>query len=113
MFAMLKQKEDAVRVGLYIVGAPTSASRLQRADDGLLKYLGKVSTPSDRCDPLFEPNGQILDRLERNLLRIVLLLRPYWRAIEVGTLEFSLLNVKTISYPLAKGGESDSAPPQW
>ena len=30
----------------------------------LLKYLAKGSIPNDRCDPLFEPNGQILDSLE-------------------------------------------------
>ena len=60
----IAQKEDAVRVGLYIVRAPASASRLQLAEDGLLKYLAKGSVPNDRCDPLFEPNGQILDPLE-------------------------------------------------
>jgi len=60
----ITQKEDAVRVGLYIVRAPASASRLQLAEDGLLKYLAKGSVPDNRCDPLFEPNGQILDPLE-------------------------------------------------
>jgi hypothetical protein len=60
----ISEKEDAVRVGLYIVRAPASASRLQLTEDGLLKYLAKGSIPSDRCDPLFEPNGQILDPLE-------------------------------------------------
>ena len=58
------KKEDAVRVGLYIVRAPASASRLQLAEGGLLKYLAKGSLPSDRCDTLFEPTGQILDPLE-------------------------------------------------
>jgi hypothetical protein len=37
---------------------------LQLAEGGLLKYLAKGSVPDDRCDPLFEPNGQILDPLE-------------------------------------------------
>ncbi len=60
----ITDKEDAVRVGLYIVRAPASASRLQLAEDGLLKYLAKGSVPDNRCDPLFEPNGQILDPLE-------------------------------------------------
>jgi Putative transposase/Transposase zinc-binding domain len=58
------QKEDAVRVGLYIVRAPASASRLQLTEDGLLKYLAKGSLPNDRCDSLFEPAGQIFDALE-------------------------------------------------
>jgi len=53
----ITQKEDAVRVGLYIVRAPASASRLQLADGGLLKYLAKAASPMDRCDALFEPNG--------------------------------------------------------
>ena len=58
------EKEDAVRVGLYIIRAPASASRLQLAQDGLLMYLAKGSIPNERCDALFEPNGQILDPLE-------------------------------------------------
>jgi len=58
------QKEDAVRVGLYIVRAPAYASRLQRTEDGLMKYLAKGSLPNDRCDSLFEPAGQIFDSLE-------------------------------------------------
>ena len=33
-------------VGLYIVRAPASASRLQLAEDGLLKYLAKGSIPN-------------------------------------------------------------------
>jgi hypothetical protein len=57
------QKEDAVRVGLYIVRPPASASRLQLADDGLLKYVAKGSVPSDRCDSLFEPEGNESDPL--------------------------------------------------
>ena len=60
----ITQKEDTVRVGLYIVRAPASASRLQLTDGGLLKYLARGSIANDRCDPLFEPNGQILDPLE-------------------------------------------------
>jgi hypothetical protein len=60
----ITDKEDAVRVGLYIVRAPATASRLQLVKDGLLKYLAKGSVPDNRCDPLFEPNGQILDPLE-------------------------------------------------
>jgi len=58
------QKEDAVRVGLYIVRAPASASRLQLTENGLLKYVAKGSVPNDRCDSLFEPAGQIFDSLE-------------------------------------------------
>ena len=58
------QKEDAVRVGLYIVRAPAAASRLQLTGDGLLKYLAKGSIPNDRCDSLFEPAGRIFDYLE-------------------------------------------------
>jgi hypothetical protein len=38
----IPQKEDAVRVGLYIVRAPASASRLQLTEDGLLKYLASL-----------------------------------------------------------------------
>gem|GEM_PF-3932279 len=53
-----------MRVGLYIVRAPASASRLQLAENGLLKYLAKGSLPNDRCDTLFEPAGQIFDHLE-------------------------------------------------
>lgn len=60
----IMQKEDAVRVGLYIVRAPASASRLQLTEDGLLKYLAKGSLPNDRCDALLEPAGQIFDSLE-------------------------------------------------
>ena len=60
----ITQKEDAVRVGLYIVRPPASSSRLQLAEGGLLKYLAKGSVANNRCDPLFEPNGQILDPLE-------------------------------------------------
>ena len=37
----ITQKEDAVRVGLYIVRAPASASRLQLTEDGMLKYLAR------------------------------------------------------------------------
>jgi hypothetical protein len=59
----ITQREDAVRVGLYIVRAPASSSRLQLAEGGLLRYLAKGSAPNERCDPLFEPNGQILDPL--------------------------------------------------
>jgi len=51
-------------VGLYIVRAPAAASRLQVADNGLLKYLAKGSLPNDRRDSLFEPAGQIIDFLE-------------------------------------------------
>ncbi|MCI0603703.1 transposase [bacterium] len=58
------QKEDVVRVGLYIVRAPASSSRLQLTQDGLLKYLAKGSLSNDRCDTLFEPKGQIFDSLE-------------------------------------------------
>jgi hypothetical protein len=58
------QKENAVRVGLYIVRAPASASRLQRTEGGLLKCLAKGSLTNDRCDTLFEPADQILDPLE-------------------------------------------------
>jgi Putative transposase len=58
------QKEDAVRVGLYIVRAPACASRLQLTDDGLLKYMAKGWLPNDQCDSLFEPAGQILDALQ-------------------------------------------------
>src|SRR3990172_2041074 len=50
----ITDKEDAVRIGLYIVRAPASASRLALAEDGLLKYLAKGSVPDNRCDPLFE-----------------------------------------------------------
>ncbi len=64
MSTTMTQKEDAVRVGLYIVRAPASASRLQLAEDGLLKYLAKGVVPNYRCDPLFEPNGRILDPLD-------------------------------------------------
>ena len=53
-----------MRVGLYIVRAPASASRLQLTDDGLMKYLAKGSVPNDRCDSLFEPAAQIFDYLE-------------------------------------------------
>lgn len=60
----IRQKEDAVRVGLYIVRPPASSSRLSLGQDGFLKYLAKGSVPNDRCDPLFEPNGRILDPLE-------------------------------------------------
>ena len=60
----ITQKEDALRVGLYIVRAPASSSRLEVAQDGLLKYLAKGSLPNDRCDSLFEPAGQIYDYLE-------------------------------------------------
>jgi hypothetical protein len=60
----IAQKEDALRVGLYIVRAPASASRLQLTDDGLLQYLAKGSLPNDRCDSLFEPAGRIFDYLE-------------------------------------------------
>ena len=60
----IMQKEDAVRVGVYIVRAPASASRLQLTENGLLKYLAKGSIPNDRCDSLFEPAGQIFDYLE-------------------------------------------------
>ena len=56
--------KNTVRVGLYIVCAPASSSRLQLAEGGLLKYLAKGSVPDNRCDALFEPNGQILDPLE-------------------------------------------------
>ena len=42
----ITHKEDAVRVGLYIVRAPASASRLQLAEEGLLKYLAKGSIPT-------------------------------------------------------------------
>jgi hypothetical protein len=30
----------------------------------VFKYLAKGSLPNDRCDPLFEPYGQILDPLD-------------------------------------------------
>ena len=60
----IQRKEDAVRVGLYIVRAPASASRLQLTDDGLLKYVAKGFVPNDRCDSLFEPEGKIFDSLE-------------------------------------------------
>jgi hypothetical protein len=60
----ITQKEDAVRVGLYIIRAPASSSRLQLAQGGLLRYLAKGSVPNERCDPLFEPYGQILDPLD-------------------------------------------------
>ncbi|HJZ12570.1 MAG TPA: hypothetical protein VJ521_10490 [Acidobacteriota bacterium] len=53
-----------MRVGLYIVRAPASASRLQLTEDGLMKYLAKGSVPNDRCDSLFEPAAQIFDYLE-------------------------------------------------
>src|SRR3989304_3002611 len=60
----IMQKEDAVRVGVYIVRAPASASRLQLTEDGLMKYLAKGSVPNDRCDSLFEPAAQIFDYLD-------------------------------------------------
>ena len=60
----ITQKEHAVRVGLYIIRAPASSSRLALAQDGLLKYLSKGSVANDRCDSLFEPYGQILDPLD-------------------------------------------------
>ena len=58
------QKEDGVRVGLYIVRAPAAVSRLQLTENGLLKYLAKGSIPNDRCDSLLQPAGQIFDYLE-------------------------------------------------
>jgi len=57
-------KEDALRVGPYVVRAPASSSRLEVAQDGLLKYLAKGWVPNDRCDSLFEAAGQIYDYLE-------------------------------------------------
>lgn len=48
------QKEDAVRIGLYIVRAPASASRFQLIKNGLLKYLAKgitaITIAVDRLD---------------------------------------------------------------
>ena len=43
----ITQKEDAVRVGLYIVCPPGSSSRLQFAEVGLLKYLAKGSVANE------------------------------------------------------------------
>jgi Transposase zinc-binding domain/Putative transposase len=57
-------KQDAVRVGLYIVRAPGSATRLQLTREGLLSYLSKGFLPQADSDPLFEPNGRIFDPLE-------------------------------------------------
>jgi hypothetical protein len=52
----ITDKEDAIRVGRYIVRAPASSSRLQLAEGGLLKYLAKGSVANDRCDfPLDSP----------------------------------------------------------
>lgn len=51
-------------MGLYIVRAPASASRLQVTDNALLKYLAIGSLPIDPCDTLFEPAAQIFDYLE-------------------------------------------------
>ena len=45
---------------------PCSCLRIQACPGRrrTLKYLAKGSVPNDRCDPLFEPDGQILDPLE-------------------------------------------------
>jgi hypothetical protein len=52
-------------VGLYIIRSPASASRLQvNEQDGLLKYLAKGAIPNDRCDCLFEPDGQVFDPVD-------------------------------------------------
>ena len=64
----IRQKEDGVRVGLYIVRAPASASRLLLAEKGLLKYLAKGLLPNDRCDTLFEAPGRIFDYLVESLM---------------------------------------------
>jgi hypothetical protein len=60
----IHDKDDAIRVGLYILRGPASATRLQLREDGLLKYLAKGFLPDAQSDPLFEPNGRIFDPLE-------------------------------------------------
>ena len=59
------EKEDILRVGLYIVRPPASESRLQVNErDGVLKYLAKGAIPNDRCDSLFEAAGQLFDPVD-------------------------------------------------
>ncbi len=49
----ITEKENILRVGLYIIRPPASASRLQvDKQDGLLKYLAKGAIPNHRCDSL-------------------------------------------------------------
>ena len=61
----ITDKQDILRVGLYIVRPPVSASRLQvDQQNGALKYLAKGAIPNDRCDSLFEASGQLFDPID-------------------------------------------------
>ncbi len=58
-------KQDILRVGLYIIRPPVSASRLQvDQQNGALKYLARGAIPNDRCDSLFEAAGQLFDPID-------------------------------------------------
>ncbi len=58
-------RQDILRVGLYIIRPPVSASRLQvDKQDGTLKYLAKGAIPNDRCDSLFEAAAQLFDPID-------------------------------------------------
>ena len=58
-------QQDILRVGLYIIRPPVSASRLQvDQDNGGLKYLAKGALPNQLCDSLFEAAGQLFDPVD-------------------------------------------------
>ncbi|MCI0606295.1 transposase zinc-binding domain-containing protein, partial [bacterium] len=58
-------KQDILRVGLYIIRPPVSASRLQLdPQNEALKYLATGRHPNDRCDSLFEAAGQLFDPID-------------------------------------------------
>ena len=58
-------KKDILRVGLYIIRPPVSATRLQvDQQNGVLKYLAKGAIPNDQCDSLFEASAQLFDPID-------------------------------------------------